>query len=154
MANADILKDTSIKTTNEDIPSNSTMSDFELSVAAATATAQKAAAALMAAHAPTNICQNVPNSNSNKEVGACFKSTTISNGLSTFVIPKNKLFGALIPINHNCPTKINSNLLNKEEDMEKKPKKKSKWGPNPRDDPIVRRGLALALQVIKNKATK
>lgn len=147
MENGNILKDTFVKATNEDVSSNSTISDFELTVAAATATAQKTAAALMAAHALANTFPNVSNFDSNKDVGVCIKPSNISNGRSTFVIPKNKLFGALIPINHNCPTKINSTLLNKEEDMEKKPKKKSKWAPDLRDDPIVKCGLALALQV-------
>lgn len=132
---------------NNDVSSESKMSKFELSVAMATATVQKTAAALMAAHAPTNICQNAPNFNSIKDVGVCLKPSTIANGRSTFVIPKNKLFGALVPINQNCPSKTNPNFSNKEEDLEKKPKRKSKWGPDPRDDPIVKRGLALALQV-------
>ena len=145
MANGDILKETFVKATNEDVPSSSTMSDFELTVAAATAAAQKTAAALMAAHAPANTCQNV----ANKEGAICLKPSNIPNGRSTFVIPKNKLLGSLIPINHNCPTKVD--LINKDEDSEKKPKRKTKWGPDPRDDPIVKRGLALALQVSDKK---
>ncbi|KAG0554467.1 hypothetical protein M758_12G097700 [Ceratodon purpureus] len=144
--NGDALKDTVIQTTQEDMSSNTTMSDFKLTVAAATAAAQKTAAALMAAHASANIGQNVQNPNCNKDNGVGCKPSIVSNGRSTFVIPKNKLFGALVPINHNCPSKTTSNVLNKEEDVEKKPIKKSKWGPDPRDDPIVKRGLALALQ--------
>jgi hypothetical protein len=135
------------KTKSDDVSLDSKMSKFELTVAAATATAQKTAAALMAAHAPTNACQNIPNFNSIKDIGMCLKPPTILNGRSTFVIPKNKLFGALVPINQNCPTKISSNSLNKEIEVENKPKRKSKWGPDPRDDPIIKRGLALALQV-------
>lgn len=64
-----------------------------------------------------------------------------------FFISKNKLFDTLISINYNYPIKIDSNVLNKNEDVEKKPKKKTKWGLDPRNDSIVNCDLALVLQV-------
>lgn len=72
MENGDILKDIFIKITNEDVSLNSIISDFELIVTAIIATSQKTAAALMAAHAPTNTCQNISNFNSNKDNTICF----------------------------------------------------------------------------------
>lgn len=70
-------------------------------------------------------------------------SMMVKAGLN-FVIPKNKLSGAMIPVNKNS-TKWEPMDAKKEEP--KPPARKTKWGPDLTQDPSVKRGRALALQV-------
>lgn len=65
---------------------------------------------------------------------------------SGFVIPKNKLSGSLVPIFQR-----NKKLTGSDTAKEESPKqvhRKTKWGPDLTQDATVRRGRALALQVI------
>lgn len=144
----------------EDIAPSTTMSSFELTVAAATATARKTAAALMAAHGASSKCTSTtPNVHcstiASTKMGS--KALQLANGATTtFVIPKNKLFGALVAVNQNDASKGNGAIVRKvkkegmdeKDDMDAaKHKNATQWAPDPLEDPIVKRGLALALQV-------
>lgn len=122
-----------------------TVSNFSLTLAEATAAVQRTAAALMAAHSAGNRCLEVAMST----VGDSPKPapTAASKGGVSFVIPKNKLSGALVPVAQNVGEKVEAGIEVKKEEIEKKKPRKTRWGPDLREDPAVRRGLALALQV-------
>lgn len=70
-------------------------------------------------------------------------SMMVKAGLN-FVIPKNKLSGAMVPVNRSG-TKWEP-MDPKKEDP-KPPARKTKWGLDLTQDPVVKRGRALALQV-------
>ncbi|KAI5072292.1 hypothetical protein GOP47_0012398 [Adiantum capillus-veneris] len=69
-------------------------------------------------------------------------SKMVKSGLN-FVIPKNKLLGAMVPVNRSA-TKWEP-LEPKKEEL-KPPARKTKWGPDLTQDAVVKKGRALALQ--------
>lgn len=60
-----------------------------------------------------------------------------------FVIPKNKLSGALVPVTR---TGSKWEPMDPKKEEPKQPSRKTKWGPDLTQDPAVKRGRALALQ--------
>ncbi|CAM6032548.1 unnamed protein product [Sphagnum compactum] len=113
------------------------------------ATAQRTAAVLMAAHSASNA--DAANASSLSHEGIAPSSakpgaSTMKGGVS-FVIPKNKLSGALVPVTRNVVSKWDPTPeLPTANDQGKKTSRKTKWGLDLTDDPIVKRGRALALQ--------
>jgi len=87
-----------------------------------------------------------------KMSGASSATTTSGQKLSIFasksgfVIPKNKLSGSLVPIFRGATKHGVTGAIN--EESSKQTERKSKWGPDLTQDATVRRGKALALQVI------
>ncbi|CAM6010178.1 unnamed protein product [Sphagnum balticum] len=113
------------------------------------ATAQRTAAVLMAAHSASNA--DAANASSLSHEGIAPSSakpgaSTMKGGVS-FVIPKNKLSGALVPVTRNVVSKWEPTPeLPSANDQGKKTSRKTKWGLDLTDNPIVKRGRALALQ--------
>lgn len=65
---------------------------------------------------------------------------------SGFVIPKNKLSGSLVPVLRGVKKSGGSDAANDESTNQVQ--RKTKWGPDLTHDAAVRRGRALAYQVI------
>lgn len=90
----------------------------------------------------------------NKMPGSAASSATSSStpkvplfaAKSGFVIPKNKLSGSLVPIFQRNKKLTGSDTA--KEESPKRAQRKTKWGPDLTQDASVRRGRALALQVI------
>lgn len=66
----------------------------------------------------------------------------VKSGLN-FVIPKNKLLGAMVPVSRSA-TKWEP--LDPKKEEVKPPVRKTKWGPDLTQDAVVKKGRALALQ--------
>jgi hypothetical protein len=128
-------------------PSMPTSSVF---LAEAMATAQRTAAVLMAAHSASNVhAANASSLFQDHIAPSSVKpgAATMKGGVS-FVIPKNKLSGALIPVTRNVVSKWEPTPeLPSANDQGKKSSRKTKWALDLSEDPIVKRGRALALQV-------
>jgi hypothetical protein len=126
------------------------MPNSSVFLAEAMATAQRTAAVLMAAHSASNA--DAANASSLSHEGIAPSSakpgaSTMKGGVS-FVIPKNKLSGALVPVTRNVVSKWEPTPeLPSANDQGKKTSRKTKWGLDLTDNPIVKRGRALALQV-------
>ncbi|OAE25758.1 hypothetical protein AXG93_4368s2180 [Marchantia polymorpha subsp. ruderalis] len=66
----------------------------------------------------------------------------------SFVIPKNKLSGALVPVVRTSAAKWELNEVKREDDLKfLVHQRKTRWGVDLTQDPAVKRGRALALQV-------
>ncbi|KAG6542717.1 hypothetical protein Mapa_015876 [Marchantia paleacea] len=73
--------------------------------------------------------------------------TAAKAGIS-FVIPKNKLSGALVPVVRTGAAKWDLNEVKREDDFKfLVHQRKTRWGVDLTQDPAVKRGRALALQV-------
>jgi len=69
----------------------------------------------------------------------------------SFVIPKNKLSGAMVPVGRGGG-KLETNDSKKDEEV-KQPQRKTKWGIDLTQDAAVKRGRALAYQVALSDIT-
>lgn len=78
-------------------------------------------------------------------------SFIIPKGQKTLLIRKRNLFDVEDGVNLNEGTNVDVDI--KKDDKTKKPDRKTRWGPDPKNDPVVRRGLALALQACLNVVT-
>lgn len=78
-------------------------------------------------------------------------SFIIPKGQKTLLIRKRNLFDIEDGVNLNGGTDVDVDI--KKDDNTKKPDRKTRWGPDPKNDPVVRRGLALALQACLNVVT-
>lgn len=78
-------------------------------------------------------------------------SFIIPKGQKTFLISNKNLFDIEDGVNLNGCTKVDVDI--KRDNNTKKPERKTRWSPNPKNDPVVRRGLALALQACSNIGT-
>lgn len=78
-------------------------------------------------------------------------SFIIPKGQKTFLIRNKNLFNIEDGGNLNEGTKVDIDI--KKDDNTKKPERKTRWSPDPKNDPVVRRGLALALQACSNIVT-
>lgn len=104
-----------------------------IDIEAARAAAQKMAYSLMAAHKGLN-----PDAEQDVASQVPGKSTI------SFVIPKNKLSGALVPI---AGQGVKWQSVDPKADEPPRPPRKTKWGPDPLQDEAVKKSRALALQV-------
>lgn len=71
-------------------------------------------------------------------------SFIIPKGQKTTLIRKRNLFDIEDGVNLSGGTNVDVDI--KKDENTKKPERKTRWGPDPKNDPVVRRGLALALQ--------
>ena len=78
-------------------------------------------------------------------------SFIIPKGQKTLLIRKRSLFD--VEDNVDLNGGINVDVDIKKDDNTKKPDRKTRWGPDPKNDPVVRRGLALALQACLDVVT-
>ena len=107
-----------------------------IDIEAARAAAQKMAYSLMAAHKGLN-----PDAEQDTAAAA---SQVPGKSTISFVIPKNKLSGALVPI---AGQGVKWQSVDPKSDEPPRPPRNTKWGPDPLQDEAVKKSRALALQV-------
>jgi hypothetical protein len=78
-------------------------------------------------------------------------SFIIPKGSKTLLIRKRNLFDVEDGVDLNGGINVDVDI--KKDDTTKKLDRKTRWGPDPKNDPVVRRGLALALQACLNVVT-
>ncbi|GAQ92263.1 hypothetical protein KFL_009600040 [Klebsormidium nitens] len=106
-----------------------------IDIEAARAAAQKMAYSLMAAHKGLN-----PDAEQDTAAAA---SQVPGKSTISFVIPKNKLSGALVPI---AGQGVKWQSVDPKSDEPPRPPRNTKWGPDPLQDEAVKKSRALALQ--------